>query len=205
MLINPGITQCVNCKCYYIPKSHNSKFCSVGCRKNPIRNCIQCGIKLISSIVLDKKRYILSSRKKCLTCSPMKKICQKTKDQVKIQNVNKQRKYHSTHRDILNARVKKCRVDGKAKILALTNGCQFCGYNKIQRNLAFHHINEELKSFNVSGRSFQWKLERLLPELEKCIVSCHNCHGEIHDNLISVEAVKKANIFFREQLLRLAK
>ena len=53
-----------------------------------------------------------------------------------------------------------------------------CGYDGCARNLVFHHLHS--KRFDLSARSFQLSWKRLMPELKKCIMVCHNCHGEIH-------------------------
>ena len=59
--------------------------------------------------------------------------------------------------------------------------CQCCGYNKYIGALEFHHINKNLKDFTIShikSTSFNKKIQ---DELDKCILVCGNCHGEIHD------------------------
>jgi hypothetical protein len=35
------------------------------------------------------------------------------------------------------------------------------------------------------------KWERVFTEMQKCVVSCHNCHGEIHQDLISKSVVEE--------------
>jgi len=57
--------------------------------------------------------------------------------------------------------------------------CFKCGYSKCLASLDFHHLNPILKDPN-------WKTLRSLPlckikkELDKCMLVCRNCHGEIH-------------------------
>jgi len=77
-------------------------------------------------------------------------------------------------------------------IKALGGGCLSCGYSRCNRNLAFHHIYD--KQFNISGREFQFSLRKLKPELLKCVLVCHNCHGEIHDGIIDDEKVRKMHL-----------
>ena len=36
---------------------------------------------------------------------------------------------------------------------------------------------------DLSSRRFTCALATLLPELKKCAVCCHNCHGEIHGEI----------------------
>lgn len=60
----------------------------------------------------------------------------------------------------------------------LERGCAHCGYNTSARALQFHHTDD--KEFEISTyRARSW--ERLLIEIEKCILLCANCHAEEHD------------------------
>lgn len=62
--------------------------------------------------------------------------------------------------------------------------CQFCGYNKCQEALDFHHLDSKKKDFNISGGTKSF--ERLKPEIDKCVLVCANCHREIHAGLIKI-------------------
>lgn len=60
--------------------------------------------------------------------------------------------------------------------------CSICGYNKCKSALDFHHKDISKKEYNISimiqrGHS----LQKILKEIEKCIVVCSNCHREIHE------------------------
>jgi hypothetical protein len=58
--------------------------------------------------------------------------------------------------------------------------CQCCGYKKCYNNLVFHHINRDKKeSIHVLIRNTQGWV-KILEEIEKCVLVCANCHGEIH-------------------------
>ena len=61
--------------------------------------------------------------------------------------------------------------------------CIFCGYSKCVRSLQFHHCDRTKKDFNISAVSYSW--ERMKIELDKCILVCANCHGEIHDGILN--------------------
>ena len=63
--------------------------------------------------------------------------------------------------------------------------CIICGYNKCKRSLEFHHENgANDKDFSVSKMFGNKSLDLIKEELDKCILVCSNCHGEIHNNLI---------------------
>lgn len=62
----------------------------------------------------------------------------------------------------------KCEVEG-------------CGYNKCVRSLQFHHIDQKEKDFSISGKTKS--LEKMKKEVDKCILVCSNCHGEIHEEI----------------------
>lgn len=60
--------------------------------------------------------------------------------------------------------------------------CKNCGENH-PATLAFHHINplekyDEVSSMISSGSCSRAKI---LAEIAKCIVLCHNCHAILHD------------------------
>lgn len=61
--------------------------------------------------------------------------------------------------------------------------CQFCGYNRCNKALEFHHTDPKEKDFTLGDgntRSF----EKVKIELDKCILLCSNCHREEHDRLL---------------------
>ena len=64
--------------------------------------------------------------------------------------------------------------------------CVVCGYAKMCRSLVFHHLDPSDKDFEVSSSTASLSWERIKSELDKCILVCANCHGEIHDGLTAV-------------------
>ena len=59
--------------------------------------------------------------------------------------------------------------------------CQQCGYNKNHAALCFHHLDPNEKGMPLTMRQISNnKLEKLLEEVDKCVLLCHNCHMEIH-------------------------
>ena len=58
--------------------------------------------------------------------------------------------------------------------------CQRCGYKKSSWSLDFHHVNSKEKAFGIARYStLSW--EKIKKELDKCILICKNCHGELHE------------------------
>lgn len=80
-----------------------------------------------------------------------------------------------------------------AKIKEKRGGkCIRCGYDKCIKALEFHHLNPSKKDFTISNDHF--KLLDAVNESKKCILICSNCHKELHDNLWSVEELRKEEV-----------
>lgn len=73
----------------------------------------------------------------------------------------------------------------KLKLIEYKGGkCELCGYNKCSTSLHFHHKNPNEKDFSISGKSLSF--EKLKKEVDKCILVCSNCHGEIHEGVTKI-------------------
>lgn len=58
--------------------------------------------------------------------------------------------------------------------------CTICGYDKNLAALVFHHTDPSRKEFKMDMRSRSNRtLDRVVDELDKCILVCRNCHAEI--------------------------
>jgi len=59
--------------------------------------------------------------------------------------------------------------------------CTKCGETH-RACLEFHHKNMEKKEFDLSESTLRkgYSKERILKEIEKCIVLCANCHRKLH-------------------------
>ena len=78
--------------------------------------------------------------------------------------------------DILQRSRERRAAIGELKIEA---GCYLCGYNQCSAALGYHHRDPNTKSFAVGMRpTVAWS--RILEEIAKCDVICHNCHAELH-------------------------
>lgn len=160
--------------------------------------CIECNSQFKITAIIDGKKRNLKNRSRCLDCQPFKTSIYTTKSKFSYAESQKRWYWKKKLADGVDP-ISVKRTTVKRTIIALVDSqCQICGYNKCQRNLAFHHIRD--KKLSLTSRTFQFSMKKLIPELEKCVVVCHNCHGEIHDNIIDEKFVIMANSLFREKL-----
>jgi len=58
--------------------------------------------------------------------------------------------------------------------------CEKCGETHIAC-LDFHHQDRNSKEFEVSNLIYNtYSLEKIMREVEKCIILCSNCHRKLH-------------------------
>lgn len=58
-----------------------------------------------------------------------------------------------------------------------------CGYNRCIQSLDFHHVYPQNKSFAISQNGIKLtrgNKDKILSEIDKCILLCKNCHSEYH-------------------------
>jgi hypothetical protein len=72
----------------------------------------------------------------------------------------------------------------RATLIAESGGCcAVCGYDRTPINLHFHHVDPQLKQFNLASSTGKG-IAALRAEASKCVLVCANCHGEIEAGLI---------------------
>ena len=79
----------------------------------------------------------------------------------------------------INYQLNKQRIKKKKAIEYLGGKCVKCNHKGHYASFQFHHVNPKEKErtwFNL--RNLTW--ERIVLELDKCIVLCNNCHKIIH-------------------------
>jgi len=90
--------------------------------------------------------------------------------------------HHSLCNSCHNKRTIARQRDYKKKAVEFKGGkCAECGYNKCLGSLHFHHPDPTVKEpnwRNIRNMSFA----KMKSAIEKCILVCANCHGEIHWN-----------------------
>jgi len=68
-----------------------------------------------------------------------------------------------------------------------TMECEACG-EKEPICLDFHHEDEKNKEHNISNMIKKgFSKNRIMEEIEKCVVLCANCHRKYHAGLITLE------------------
>lgn len=165
-----------------------------------MKNCLKCGNKIPNLMKIDGITKNLSKRKYCLDCSPFGSHNTRSlhiKDSRITMNICKEcnKEYKGGHgklKDICSTcyrlgyrnKTKKRAIDYKGGC------CSVCGYDKYIGSLQFHHVYPENKSFIISDFGFN-KFDSLIEELDKCILVCSNCHGEIHGGLVDVVEIFK--------------
>lgn len=152
--------------------------------------CKKCGDEFPNRMVIDGKERVFCKRKYCLSCSPFGKNNRKALEVVDALLVCKTcgRKY--VYDRAKGHRLTKCnschvnirRFRLKEKAIKYKGGkCSLCGYNKCSYSMHFHHVNGS-KDFNIAGKHcYSW--DKIKKELDKCVLVCANCHGEIHSGL----------------------
>jgi hypothetical protein len=166
-------------------------------RLAPRGSCFKCGV------AIKKKRkycndclktpYKIKESTKSLTDQGLK-YCPKCNtnhplDDFWIANIkrNKEGLYRSSYCKNCQSKLSKQRYrDIKQKWIDYKGGkCTICGYNSCQAALEFHHLDPKLKDFNVSRFHSIKKTDedKILQELDKCILLCSNCHRELHFNI----------------------
>ena len=143
------------------------------CNKNGLSSQIKITKdKFDEMLQLIKDGMILKdvSKKMNISISTIKRYKNKTYDELNVG-----RKYMSTF--MIDNRKKL-----KIKAVEYKGGCcVFCNYSKCYTALSFHHIDADLKDFQISGTNRSW--ENIKKELDKCILVCNNCHAEIHEGI----------------------
>jgi len=122
-------------------------------------------------------------------CNSSRKVAKKfniSRNQVskyiKLNSVKNSIKTEDDRKKLVVKRVILWRQRVKIKLVEYKGGsCQICGYNKCVRSLQFHHVNPMEKDYTISGKTKAF--DKMVKEVDKCILVCNNCHGEIHEQI----------------------
>lgn len=167
--------------------------------------CFNCQKPFPNRIKIENEWKVLNSRKFCLECSPYRSHNTSKIAPIFTKNYRKCSTCHQvkslddfyirrtkSHKELRKHECKSChniraknRLQNlKQKAVDYKGGkCCLCGYSKSIAALDFHHLSPQHKDFKISGRSVSF--DTIIPELNKCILVCANCHREIHYELVN--------------------
>lgn len=153
------------------------------------QTCAKCGDKIPTRITVNGKTHIISNNRIfCLQCSPYGKH-NTSKDprpdrpnKVTTPYANWPEEWKKSSRGGIRRRG----IERKAKLVEMAGGkCSICGYNRNIKALVFHHYQGE-KMFGMNQQelaSHSW--DTIMIEFAKCQLLCHNCHTEVHDQILN--------------------
>ena len=153
--------------------------------------CNKCGAKFPNVIKVDGKQKYLNKRKYCLNCSPLgvhnTRQIHLPMDGLVCKTCGRlfEYKVHYTSREqCYSCKVNHRRFERKKKAVEYKGGsCIVCGYNRCIHGLTFHHLDPDKKEFQISGNHcLSW--EKVVEELDKCVLLCNRCHVEVHSGMI---------------------
>lgn len=106
---------------------------------------------------------------------------------------NKERIRARRDRDRENANQNRRAAENRAFVAQLKEAspCTDCGVSYPARVMQFHHLRD--KTERVSQTLARWSRERILEEIEKCVLLCANCHALRHPGLDTVEGATSSS------------
>jgi len=145
-----------------------------------MRECRLCKKHIPVKAEIDGKIRNLQRRKYCLDCSPFGSGNRKKLEDYDGKDYKEERKKRDKEK--YRKWQRKARRERKVKLVNMLGGkCRNCGYDKCYAALEFHHEDEKLeKSFGIAANGMLASWEKLLEEVEKCILLCCRCHREEH-------------------------
>src|SRR5579859_3424844 len=158
--------------------------------------CKKCQILFSTRIVIDGKERNVKNRRYCLTCSPFGhhntvKLEERSGETIGTCGTCKRSFVYVRQKGHRCGQCNTCwtnakRIAQKQRALNCMGGkCQACGYDRCPQALAFHHIQEETKLFNLSSSNYRsW--ESVAAELKKCLLLCIRCHQEYHSGFVDL-------------------
>lgn len=105
-----------------------------------------------------------------------------TTNKFKKRDAENSRNYRRTHTEEINKRDSARKKEKREWINSLKNGkkCLKCGEDRLFC-LVYHHKDPKEKDFTISQCiSYGYGKERIVKEIEKCVLLCSNCHHHLH-------------------------
>jgi hypothetical protein len=131
----------------------------------------------------------------CTKCSLLKSLVEFNKrasskdgrqSQCKICNKTNLKKHYGCNKDYYIERNKQRRKELREFIISLKLSCLICK-EKEHCCLEFHHVDSDTKDFVLAEAANRMiSKEKILEEIEKCVVVCSNCHKKIHYGILDL-------------------
>ncbi len=130
--------------------------------------------------------------KTCTKCKESKELSEFRKDKSRPDGLTSQckaclqsfykRSYREKDGHKVRARVRNKRNENAARLLEYKkqHSCSMCGEDDYIC-LDFHHVNSD-KEFGIAN-SLLKSWDKILTEIQKCIIVCSNCHRKLHRDL----------------------
>ena len=161
----------------------------LGCSQGAIKHWLKkWGMKTNAKWTIDRKNLRLEIESGYKTCSKchIKKPLTKENFYMRSKGI-----FHYWCKECNDKISLQKQTERKRKCVEYKGGkCIICGYNKYLGSLDFHHVDPAKKDYNISNLD-TYSLEVLQRELDKCLLVCRNCHGEIHGGLVPKETLLK--------------
>jgi hypothetical protein len=151
--------------------------------------CASCNESFPCRVIIAGKQKNLCHRKLCLKCNPFKsgvRYGSKNREAVASQCNSCGKKFDFvygngyTKNKCSSCSTKARRERRRLEAIEYKGGkCCRCGYNRCLSALDFHHRDQLQKAFTING-NYTRGWEVLKKELDKCDLTCSNCHREFH-------------------------
>jgi hypothetical protein len=144
------------------------------------RDCRKCSKTIPTTLRIDGKTRSLQNRKFCLECSPYKGHNTSPNDPTGRRRKGPYKEYTDVQKDAIKVCSYYRGLKRRTELIELSGGkCSECGYNKCNRALSFHHIDQTTKLFGLTlNELWSRPLDIIMDEWKKCILLCSNCHME---------------------------
>lgn len=157
------------------------------------KKCLKCDAVIPGSAMQNGKKIRTKNRKYCFDCSPFGHHNTRAIEKIQSPKVCEDCKepHSQKGRRCFNCyfKIRKERVSQNVEEIIGGYRCWMCGYDRCKRNIHFHHIYSETKLFGLTTRELMLGWDRVWAEMQKCVVLCSNCHGEVHACLIEDDEI----------------
>jgi len=165
------------------------------------RDCLKCGEYIPYWVKIDGRKKNLKSRKYCLMCSPYggrntKQLHIQVSDGQERECKRCGKKFNNKKSAYCGTCCYRRQIERRHKKVYDLVGtkCWKCGYDNGLKGtpiLDFHHVNPDEKKFPLGNREIAMHAwDRIVEEIEKCILLCCRCHREVHYGFITEEEVR---------------